>query len=210
MRGIYKITNKLNDRVYIGESLNVERRWDEHLHSLNCNNHHSYKLQNDYNKHGKGIFTFEVIEELENDFPKMLDKYALLVLEHVYINQHDSLKNGYNVEDSFQEVLDKKKRIYRGNDHVLLQQMYDLMKENNWKQMYNTKAENAIVECTLNGKTEILTIVKAIKKFQRFLMITSTNKFGKKPLTPMGLYQVLKNKTEFEHDGEILCINFVL
>ena len=30
MIGIYKITNKINNKCYIGQSVNVERRWHEH------------------------------------------------------------------------------------------------------------------------------------------------------------------------------------
>ena len=37
MRGIYKITNKNNGKVYIGESLNIERRWEEHKKELSNN-----------------------------------------------------------------------------------------------------------------------------------------------------------------------------
>ena len=28
--GIYKIENKLNGNVYIGQSVNIERRWQDH------------------------------------------------------------------------------------------------------------------------------------------------------------------------------------
>jgi len=28
--GIYKITNKVNGKVYIGQSVDIERRWKEH------------------------------------------------------------------------------------------------------------------------------------------------------------------------------------
>ena len=30
MIGIYKITNKLNNKCYIGQSIHIERRWAEH------------------------------------------------------------------------------------------------------------------------------------------------------------------------------------
>jgi group I intron endonuclease len=53
MRGIYKITNIINSKVYIGESLDIIRRWEEHKVALNNNEHHSYKLQADWNKHGE-------------------------------------------------------------------------------------------------------------------------------------------------------------
>ena len=30
MTGIYKIENKINGKIYIGQSINIERRWSEH------------------------------------------------------------------------------------------------------------------------------------------------------------------------------------
>jgi len=43
--GIYKITNTKNNKVYIGESNNIYKRWKEHIDDLNNNKHHSKKLQ---------------------------------------------------------------------------------------------------------------------------------------------------------------------
>ena len=32
MIGIYKITNKVNNKIYIGQSINIEKRIKEHLY----------------------------------------------------------------------------------------------------------------------------------------------------------------------------------
>lgn len=32
MIGIYKITNKINNKCYIGQSIHIEQRWEEHLY----------------------------------------------------------------------------------------------------------------------------------------------------------------------------------
>ena len=34
MIGIYKITNTKNEKVYIGQSTNIEERWKQHKYSL--------------------------------------------------------------------------------------------------------------------------------------------------------------------------------
>lgn len=49
MAGVYKIINTTNNKMYIGQSINIERRWEEHKEELKNNKHHSYKLQSDYN-----------------------------------------------------------------------------------------------------------------------------------------------------------------
>ena len=33
MTGIYLITNLINNKVYVGQSTDIERRWSEHLRS---------------------------------------------------------------------------------------------------------------------------------------------------------------------------------
>ena len=57
--GIYKITNKINGKVYIGQSNNIFRRWMEHQRDLIYGIHHSSKLQKEWNEYGfKNITKF--------------------------------------------------------------------------------------------------------------------------------------------------------
>lgn len=45
MTGIYKIT--INDHyIYIGQSVDIENRWRQHLTTLQNHKHSNYKLQN--------------------------------------------------------------------------------------------------------------------------------------------------------------------
>lgn len=60
--GIYKITNILNDKSYIGLSYNIKQRWKHHKCLLNKNKHHNLHLQSAWNKYGKKYFTFKVLE----------------------------------------------------------------------------------------------------------------------------------------------------
>ena len=64
--GIYKITNKINGKYYIGRSDNIlgtAGRWKEHINRLDANNHVNNYLQNAWNKYGKDNFDFTIIEE---------------------------------------------------------------------------------------------------------------------------------------------------
>lgn len=87
--GIYKITNKQNGKVYIGKSTNVTRRWHEHVKHLTAGTHHSCKLQEDFHEFGILAFTFEIILTCEE---KDLD-----IEESIFINEYDSISNGYNI-----------------------------------------------------------------------------------------------------------------
>lgn len=56
--GVYKIT--INNRIYIGSAVNLERRKNAHLYSLRRQDHCNIKMQRSYNKHKS--FIFEVLE----------------------------------------------------------------------------------------------------------------------------------------------------
>ena len=58
MIGIYKIENKINGKVYIGQSNNIIRRWEEHISKLNNNSHENKILQYSWNKYGMYNFDF--------------------------------------------------------------------------------------------------------------------------------------------------------
>lgn len=64
--GIYKITNIINSKFYIGSAVNFNKRWIKHKSELNNNKHHSKHLQNAWNIYGENNFDFEIIEYVEN------------------------------------------------------------------------------------------------------------------------------------------------
>lgn len=55
--GIYKITNLINGKAYIGQSINIEGRWGQHLRKC------KYPCDAAIQKYGKENFSFEVLEE---------------------------------------------------------------------------------------------------------------------------------------------------
>lgn len=90
MTGIYKIENKHNGKVYIGKSKDIMQRWSAHERALAKQEHHSKKLQEDYNIYG-GIqaFDFSIVEICSAE--ELSDK------ENFYIQKFDSINNGYNM-----------------------------------------------------------------------------------------------------------------
>ncbi len=79
MRCIYKIT--INERYYIGSTINLKNRIRLHILDLNKNNHKNSILQRAYNKHGYDNFKYEILKivgEEENLFEveqRYLDEY---------------------------------------------------------------------------------------------------------------------------------------
>ena len=92
MYQIYKITNQKNGMVYIGSSIEVERRWRQHKEaSINEKDHHyNYPLMVAFREFGIDNFTFEIVETLPS-WEKMIEA------EHDWIIKEDCVKpKGYN------------------------------------------------------------------------------------------------------------------
>ena len=91
--GIYKITNIDNNKVYIGQSVDIQVRWYNHKKELNRNKHGNSYLQNSWNLHGADKFKFDIIEECEIS---VLDEKEIYWIK--YYNSTDP-KYGYNLID---------------------------------------------------------------------------------------------------------------
>lgn len=84
MIGIYKITNMINNKCYIGCSKNIEQRWKQHKRIPKIKT----SLYNAFRKYGINNFKFEIVELcLESELSEK-EKY--------WINYYNSYNNGYN------------------------------------------------------------------------------------------------------------------
>ena len=83
VRGIYKVTNKINGKVYIGQSVDIGRRWRQHMTAEDDIYFHK-AIQ----KYGVENFEWEVIEQCKK---KDLDER-----ESYWIEYYDSFNKGYN------------------------------------------------------------------------------------------------------------------
>ena len=61
--GVYKITNTLDGKIYIGSALNLDTRFKEHISAARANRHSSRHFQHAFNKYGEHSFQFSIIEE---------------------------------------------------------------------------------------------------------------------------------------------------
>ena len=65
--GIYCIENLINNKKYIGQSIDIKTRWRNHKYKLNCCLHGNKHLQNAWDFYGKNNFKFYVIELCDID-----------------------------------------------------------------------------------------------------------------------------------------------
>lgn len=89
--GVYQIYNPINEKRYIGSSIDIVKRLKEHRRNLIAQRHHNQHLQNAWNKYGD-LLEFKPLEYCEPD--------RLLELEQQYIDYYDSAnrKFGYNID----------------------------------------------------------------------------------------------------------------
>lgn len=89
MIGIYKITNKITGKSYIGQSVNIATRWAAHKSvSRSYETLDGNELHKDILELGIENFSFEVIEQISVD---KLDQREIY-----WIQYYDTYYNGYN------------------------------------------------------------------------------------------------------------------
>lgn len=108
MIGIYKYTNKINNKIYIGQSIDLEQR--NYAHKSSAFN----EKANDYNsqfhqairKYGWENFSYEIVAEISNE---EYSKEMLDGLERYFIQYYDSFKNGYNATEGGSSISNQSK-----------------------------------------------------------------------------------------------------
>lgn len=121
--GVYKISNILSGRYYIGYSTNINRRFTVHRSKLKQNCHDNIFLQRSYNLDGEDKFIYEIIHicDTEEDAKEIELQYLtdLSIREYLYnlnfnnsggdllTNHPDKEKIREQIINSFKETLGK-------------------------------------------------------------------------------------------------------
>lgn len=86
---VYKIYNKINDYIYIGETNNLKVRLNLHHSTLKGNKHASELLQTDFNEHGFSAFRVKILTENEHYRERLkVERRLIRELEPLYNTQH--------------------------------------------------------------------------------------------------------------------------
>ena len=92
MKGIYLITNIINNKKYVGQSTDIQRRWKDHIRFSSDQDKNIYcpKLYRAINKYGIDNFKFEVLEDLSSVSGDITER------EEYWIKYYDTVNSGYN------------------------------------------------------------------------------------------------------------------
>ena len=91
--GIYAIVHNETKKLYVGSSMDLARRIDEHLKDRNSNVH----LQRAINKYGLSSFSIYILELLPTDVVDLTQEELSVILIQMEQKHLDSFKNKYNI-----------------------------------------------------------------------------------------------------------------
>lgn len=207
MAYIYKITNDINNKVYIGKTTTtIEDRWKQHQSDMNKRRCEKRPLYSAMRKYGYRHFNIEEIEECS--IKDLNDR------EIYWIDYYDSYHNGYNATrggdgtiyvdaEPILKLWDEGKNIKEihditGHDHTTISKYL---------------ADNGVTaeERQIRGRDYLRKPVVMLDKdtgeiLKIFDMIGSTEKFLKKPGSKRHIYEVCtgQRKTAYGYKWKYL------
>jgi len=115
--GIYKIENLINNKVYIGQSKNIMKRF---IGRLQSKAEHCKELRQDYLKYGIDNFSFEILKETYD-----LDYWEIFLIQ-IYHATDD--RYGYNISlgginpkgDKFRKILSESMKGHKHSEETKL------------------------------------------------------------------------------------------
>ena len=128
--GIYVIENKVNNKIYIGQAIDIEGRWKSHRVYLNGGYHANKHLQRSWNKYGEKNFEFNILIECGKSQLNTYEQYYIFELM-----TYDP-RIGYNKNyggDSGRHTEETKKKMSKNHANVKGENnpMYGKTGENN-------------------------------------------------------------------------------
>lgn len=111
---IYKITNRITNRIYVGQTKrSLDKRLKAHLYESRVCKYNMY-LHNSMRKHGADAFSIDLIEECAPDIVADRERYwirSLNTLQPNGYNEHEGGKGGcLNASPELREKLSKAKK----------------------------------------------------------------------------------------------------
>jgi len=201
--GIYKITNKQNDKFYVGSSTNIERRWYSHKSYLRRNAHPNKHLQNAWNKYGEECFVFSVLQETEEDM--LLDKEQEIIDESnccdKKVGYNKSLTAGSPMKGRKHspETIEKIKQASTGRKHT--QKSREKISSSNKGKKRSNEARRKMSEAKKGITPAAAYIPMSQEGRKKNSEYAKTRKGHKNPNTRLTPEQIENMKKDFDNSG---------
>lgn len=79
--GIYRITNTVNGKIYVGLSVNIHQRWREHRKMLARGTHSNPHLQSSWQMYGRDAFVIDILQvEPDRERRSLLEKHFIALM----------------------------------------------------------------------------------------------------------------------------------
>ena len=192
IKALYKITNLINNKVYIGQTVHPEKRWWEHCNKAKTG-YDNYPIHLAINKYGKENFCFEILE-WSDDYDNR---------ERELIEQFNSLSpNGYNL------IAGGPSPIMYGDLYLIIQDLKDnILSDREIAIKYNLT--DKIIADINHGYTHVVegeTYPLRIKKGRQKLTEEQANEIKELLKTTNLSYQTIANRYNVTK-GNIYQIN---
>lgn len=104
--GIFQVKNRINGKVLLGSSLNLEGPLNSHKFMLSIGSHRNKTLQQEWNQYGPEAFAFEILELVRiKDDPDFKIEEELQLLEESWIEKLNAFgERGYNTDASIRKA----------------------------------------------------------------------------------------------------------
>jgi group I intron endonuclease len=178
MVGIYGIRNKINGKMYVGQSVNVSNRFIRHKTLLKHNKHYNRHLQNSYNKHGLEQFEFIILEKCEERLLDLREQHWIdnhdkseLYNHELFIEDRSGCRNSFygkhHTAKTKKKMSSLKNGIYNGADNPNFGNRWSESQKNHMRGDQNTNAKlnkNNVIEI----KEMLSAGIKHIKIAEKF------------------------------------------
>lgn len=146
MVGIYKIINKINGKIYVGQSVNIEERWKQHEYKAFNANGQAYNsaIHQAFRKYGVENFEYQVIELCSVEELDEKEIYWIEKLDTLAPNGYNILPGGQKTRASTRILYCKKcgKEICRDNGSGLCRSCVQIKSDISKEELYQALLDN--------------------------------------------------------------------
>ncbi|WP_296885384.1 GIY-YIG nuclease family protein [uncultured Methanobrevibacter sp.] len=110
--GIYLIENKINGHLYVGQAIDIKKRWIHHQNRLNNNDGKpNLHLQSAWNKYGAENFNFYVLERCDSNELNQREIYWIKKLNTCHNQNHYNMNEGGSTNLGYKHTIEAKRRM---------------------------------------------------------------------------------------------------